>query len=224
MTYKFGVLLLVVTYMSVTTALPPCVCTRNMNPVCGSDGVTYSNPCLLDCKRITSNKDLKIEKNGPCGNEKLPKVCVCTYEYSPICGSNGITYPNQCALECESDLVEVAYRGECKKPEDEISIGKLPCTCTREKHPVCGTDGNTYSNPCMLNCAREGNQDLHVDHDGACSNEVQIVEHAEQNPCTCTRNLLPVCGSNGVTFANECLLHCAGTHLTVAKYGPCESE
>jgi hypothetical protein len=37
-----------------------CLCTRELEPVCGEDGVVYSNKCLARCKGVT------VECMGEC--------------------------------------------------------------------------------------------------------------------------------------------------------------
>ncbi|OWA51553.1 hypothetical protein BV898_16031 [Hypsibius exemplaris] len=49
-----------------------CPCPRNLDPICGSDGRTYSNPCLLECQLHHRNRNLKVRHMGPC--EKGEKV------------------------------------------------------------------------------------------------------------------------------------------------------
>ena len=37
--------------------------------------------------------------------------CICTMDYTPVCGVDGNTYPNACAAGCQN--VEIDHEGEC---------------------------------------------------------------------------------------------------------------
>ena len=81
--------------------IPNCGCPDVWAPVCGCDGVTYSNSCEATCAGV------RHFTNGPCEEECMGKpqpYCPCPDVWAPVCGCNGVTYSNSCEATCAGVL------------------------------------------------------------------------------------------------------------------------
>ncbi len=113
-------LLVLATWTTPSTASPAddCFCAAIYDPVCGSDGHTYSSSCDANCANV------QVVSQGDCPSVSFP--CMCTSDYTPVCGEDGVTYSNQCNADCAG--VQVGSQGECQEG----------CMCSEDYPPVCG--------------------------------------------------------------------------------------
>ncbi|XP_072037590.1 kielin/chordin-like protein [Amphiura filiformis] len=106
---------------------------------------------------------------------------------------------------------------------DEMHYGKYAACekpCTREYKPKCGTDGNTYSNQCVLSIEICKDPTLAQAHDGPCPPAPIGIECEK----ACRRDYRPKCGTDGVTYNNQCLFEiavCKNPQLGLDSEGPC---
>lgn len=226
------------TYLDCWTSL----CNRARRELCASDGKTYQDECSWKKSYCSGNLEANTLLDfGSCQlyehncREKLAK---CPKIYRPVCGSNGITFGNSCAIDHHNcipgnEIVTESYKGECKKNlKNDVQKCYKSCKNNNKEKQVCGSDGKTYKNRCYLENEACDVPDLVVVSKGACPEEIEETEEEidirlkpVECPSFCNRALNPVCGSNYKTYANECVLrdiHCTeDERLTQIMAGPC---
>lgn len=155
----------------------------------------------------------------------VPLICselqcpdFCPDHYDPVCGSDQVTYDNDCRLRSVA-----CTNRQLKKVHDGPCVIKTQCLelCLATFDPVCGTDGKTYINSCYLEAetCKNPHLNLRVDFNGQCEEKIQCPE-------ICYALHDPVCGTDGKTYSNSCYLEveaCKNPHLnlTVDYKGEC---
>ena len=135
---------------------PACVCPMIYMPVCGFNGVQYSNECEANCENVF------IFTEGECPEEDMnasSDLCVCPAIYAPVCTPDGIQYSNECEALCENE--EEFTKGECEvsDPDEELKSCILSNGDTVPSGYAGNGAGADYCNNCvctdgLLGCTR----------------------------------------------------------------------
>ena len=182
-----------------TCAPIPFICSLIFDPVCGCDGMDYSNACNAaaagtsvdtagNCPvaGCTTNADCAAGEfcetaPGMCGTTGAcaPIPFICSLIFDPVCGCDGMDYSNACNAAAAGTSVDTA--GMCP-------VGG----CTTNADCAAGEFCETAPGMCGTT--------------GACA----------PIPFICSLIFDPVCGCDGMDYSNACNAASAGTSVDTA--------
>uniref|UniRef100_A0A5S6QAB5 Agrin n=1 Tax=Trichuris muris TaxID=70415 RepID=A0A5S6QAB5_TRIMR len=163
------------------------LCNYVYAPVCASNRLTYENECEMKRHACITQNQLFVLYKGICdgcenvvcdyygscvsrtvgfGECRCPSVEDCKMDNETVCGTDGITYLNVCALKqaaCKQRaFVMVASKGPCdycrgKRCNRQGSCVDDDCACPTDcarpgslREMVCASDGHLYQSICYM--------------------------------------------------------------------------
>ncbi|XP_075827240.1 serine protease inhibitor Kazal-type 5 [Microtus pennsylvanicus] len=215
------------------------ICTRENDPIRGPDGKTHVNKCAM-CQSIfereaTERKMRNEENSGPQGKDQ--------------CGEVHNTAGNAKPRQARSSLPSMTgiNEDECSEFRKLMRNDKL--LCSQKDDPMLGTDGALYQHKCHMCRAvlekealerpgLQGNPShIRVTKEeggpgfSSSSEDSDICKHYRILPrmgYLCPKNIQPVCGDDGQTYANPCMLCHENlirqTNTRIRSQGKCEES
>lgn len=239
--------------------VPGCsICAGTNEPVCGANGQTYGSDCVAGCagievvavgpcQALACNPEQACPEGqfcayagAACGADGVSGVCTpgppsCDDVLAPVCGCDGVSYPNACEAQSAGAAIEAdgacpdareCAAAECGPPPGipnsrcpDGTIAGPTGRCLADADGVCGWE--------ILECPDEPVEPVDCGArlgdtcgvEGFCDFAAAGCDFADATgicrarPDECPLVIEPVCACDGQTYDNACLAHRAGVDV-----------
>ncbi len=155
-----------------------------------------------------------VARAGSAQDKPFCPTAGCPSTYRPVCGSNGVSYDNDCVAICAG--AKVASVGICSTP---APVAAPPSEWANLSLP--GRRAATGCHRCLARNWPPGGQGLALA--GSVERALHAFDLTVRGPtaapslrCACLTLYEPVCGTNGRTFTNKCMAECYKTEVAYA--------
>ncbi|XP_055542561.1 serine protease inhibitor dipetalogastin-like [Wyeomyia smithii] len=231
---------LLVAVVSGSSLKEPCACPRMFLPVCASNGLTYDNECLMHCAEHKQGITLDVVKRAACdgaeptSDEEQPgcestnkledsipaqvKTCLFVSGYPELCELAYVHLPSVPNKMLTNKGKSVVYLYDGMNVQQQVTITKR-----YKSRRISGFRSQYRYSLALSKTDMQQSAVLLL----LLSLLVAVISGTEPGePCVCQKILTPVCASDGITYENECLMHCAereqGITLDIVKQGSCD--
>lgn len=180
---------------------PNCFCYMLYDPVCGCNGVTYSNDCFARCAGVTTFT------RGEC----QPHGCHADFNFQITQNTFTVNFTN---TSTGSNTANFSSSWDFGDSSVSNAINPSHTYTAAGTYTVCLIISATASTPGAI-CTDTICKTIHVGVQVPCIDSSQI-----NLSCLCSQVYDPVCGCDGVTYTNDCIARCHG--VTRWTHGSCQ--